>query len=152
MWTIILNTKYVGTCSDFFTLCCISDFTKDRQISWYWKLVVSALVIDFRKISFSVFIVFLCYTCGDAQTQYHLEPRHKRMLKHCGKARRINASEKQDKMNIPEAVAINVHINTPPHTDTLQQKVLHPINADIRWRDALNFSLYRFIQTVLRSL
>lgn len=73
VWTIPLNIKYVGICSDFFTLCRISDFMKDRTMSWYWKHLVFANGYRFQKdVLISLFIVFVLYTCGNAQTQYLL--------------------------------------------------------------------------------
>lgn len=129
----------------------ISSLYAAFQLSWRpekcldTEKVVLRLDIYFRIISFSVFIAFIMHTCGNAQTVYlPLEPRTQtdtqtqvHVLKCCSKQRRINASGKQDTMNIPEAPAINVHTNTytPTHKQThTATKCDYPINADIRRR------------------
>lgn len=142
VWTFPLNIKKVVICCDFFTLCSISAFMEDRKMSWHWKSCFAPGYIFQNNFLLSIHCIHNTYLWQCTNLYLLLEPRtqtdkHRCMLNRCSKQRRINASGKQDKMNIPEAPAINVHTNTYTYTPThkLQQKYcVYPINADIRRR------------------
>jgi len=122
--------------SNMLGLALISSLYAVFQISQRTQICCFAPGYRFQKdFLLSIYCIHILYLWQwtnpiPPRTETH---RHKHTLRHCGKPRRINASGKQGKMNIPEAVAMSVHINTPTHTDTPQQKYcIWPINADIQ--------------------